>query len=106
MSVFLIPLVNNAQTFEIELGGNDYIMTCKWNNSDEAGWVIDLSDATTGDSIVAGLPLITGADILENIQYLGFNGSLYIFTDGDDVAVPTLDNLGVQSNLYFQTVGD
>lgn len=103
MNVFRIPLVNTPQSFEIDLAGVSYIMTCKWNDSDQGGWVIDFADAITSLPIVSNLPLITGADILENLGYLGFNGSLFIFTDGDDLSVPTFDNLGVQSNLYFQT---
>jgi len=26
---------------------------------------------------------------------------MFILTDGDDFAIPTLENLGVESNLYF-----
>lgn len=77
-------------------------MTCKWNNSPDAGWELDIADQA-GISIVAGLPLITGIDLLSGLEYLGINGSLWVYTDGDSFAVPTLDNLGVESNLYFTT---
>ena len=100
---FLIPLTNIPQTFAIALGGKEYNMTCRWNDSPDAGWVLDFADALTNTPIVANIPLITGADCLEGLEYLGFNGQLIVFTDGDDTAVPTLDNLGVESNLYFQT---
>lgn len=103
MTNFLIPLQNIPQRFEIALAGRNYILTCKWNDSDEAGWVIDLTDADTNEPLIANLPLITGADILSGLEYLGFNGQMFIFTDGDDLAVPTLLNLGVESNLYFRT---
>lgn len=103
MTNFLIPLTNIPQSFAIALGGKEYLMTCKWNESPDAGWVLDFADALTGAAIVANIPLITGADCLEGLEYLGFNGSLIVFTDGNDFAVPTLENLGVESNLYFQT---
>lgn len=103
MSTFLIPLQNVPQQFAIALAGKEYTMTCRWNSAPEGGWFIDLADATTGESIVANLPLITGADILEGLEYLNFLGELIIFTDGEDTAVPTLDNLGIESNLYFVT---
>lgn len=103
MTNFILPLVNIPQTFAIALGGKEYNLTCKWNDSPDAGWVLDFADALTGEAIAANIPLITGADCLEGLEYLGFNGSLIVFTDGDDTAVPTLENLGVESNLYFQT---
>lgn len=103
MTTFLIPLINVPQKFSIALGGKEYIMTSKWNDSPDAGWVADFDDAITGESVVANVPLITGADCLEGLEYLGFNGSLIVFTDGNPLLVPTLENLGVESNLYFQT---
>ncbi len=103
MTTFILPLTNVPQTFEIALAGVNYLMTCKWNNSPEAGWVFDLADADTGLPILANAPLITGADCLEGLEYLGIGGELVVFTDGDPTAVPTLTNLGVESNLYFQT---
>lgn len=101
-SNFLIPLVNIPQSFVINLAGVNYTMTVKWNDSEQAGWVLDLADES-GNPIAAGLPLITGADVLAGLDYLGINGNLIVWTDGDPTAVPTLDNLGVNSNLYFQT---
>ena len=65
---------------------------------------MDFVDAITNLPIVANVPLITGADCLKGLEYLGFKGKLFVFTDGDDTAVPTFENLGVESNLYFQTV--
>lgn len=103
MSAFQIPLTNTPQLFQISLAGNDYIMTCRWNDSFEAGWVIDFANALTSAPIITNLPLVTGVNILDGLNYLGFGGSLFIFTDGDDFAVPTLENLGVESNLYFVT---
>lgn len=103
MTTFVLPLQNIPQKFDIALAGNNYTLTCKWNSAPEGGWVIDLADATSGDPIAANIPLITGADCLAGLEYLGINGQLFVFTDGNEFAVPTLENLGVESNLYFQT---
>lgn len=103
MTTFLLPLQNAPQVFDIALAGVNYTMACRWNDSPDAGWVLDLADSDTGVSIVANVPLITGADCLAGLEYLGINGQLIVFTDGDDTAVPTLENLGVESNLYFLT---
>lgn len=103
MTIFILPLVNIPQKFAISLAGKEYVLSCRWNSAVDAGWVIDFTDAVTDLPIVSNVPLITGADCLAGLEYLGFNGQLFIFTDGDDDAVPTLLNLGVESNLYFGT---
>jgi len=103
MSTFLLPVENVPQTFEISLANKNYLVTCKWNDSDQAGWVLDFVDGETNESIVAGIPLITGADLLSGLEYLGFEGQLFVYTDGDETAVPTLQDLGIESNLYFVT---
>lgn len=103
MTTFIIPLANVPQKFDMALAGVNYTMTCRWNDAFEGGWVIDLADADSGAPIVAGIPLITGADCLAGLAYLGINGEMIVFTDGDELAPPTLLNLGVESNLYFLT---
>lgn len=103
MNVFVLPLLNIPQTFDLALAGVIYTLTCKWNSADDGGWVLDFADSDTGASIAANVPLITGVDCLDGLEYLGINGKLVAYTDGDDFAVPTLDNLGVESNLYFLT---
>ena len=103
MTIYLVPVVNTPQTFEINMGGVDYLLTCKWNDAFEGGWVLDFANALDSTPIIANIPLITGANLLENLDYLGFTGQLIVYTDGNPTAVPTLDNLGVDCNLYFQT---
>ncbi len=103
MTTFIIPLVNIPQSFDIALAGVNYTMTCRWNDAPDAGWVVDLANADTSVVIVANIPLITGADCLAGLEYLGIDGQLIVFTDGDDTAVPTLEDLGIESNLYFLT---
>jgi hypothetical protein len=100
---YQIPLVNTPQTFQIPLAGVTYTMTSKWN--DMGGfWALDIADSSD-NMIVANVPLITGADCLAGLDYLGFEGSLYVITSGNmPDAVPTLDNLGIDSFLYFVTL--
>lgn len=103
MTTFLLPLTNVPQKFDIALAGINYILTSKWNDSLEGGWVLDIANADTNESIVANVPLIAGGDCLAGLEYLGIGGQMIVFTDGDEQAVPTLENLGVESNLYFLT---
>jgi hypothetical protein len=103
MTTFLIPLTNIPQQFNIALAGKEYNLTSKWNDADEAGWVLDIADALTGLPIVCNIPLIVGSDLLSGLEYLGINGSLYVLTDSNKFAVPTFLNLGIESNLYYLT---
>lgn len=103
MSLAKIPVSNSPQKFQISLAGRDYELTCKYNSAFEGGWVLDFADAETAEPIAANIPLVTGVNILDGLEYLGFGGSLFVYTDGDQNAVPTLENLGVESNLYFET---
>jgi uncharacterized protein DUF6983 len=101
-SIYLIPLAGIPETFLIDLAGVTYTLTVYWNDSDEGGWVLDIADSSQ-NSIVAGIPMITGCSLLDGLEYLGINGELWVFTDGDSNAVPTFDNLGNGCNLYFTT---
>lgn len=103
LQIFLLPLVNVPQKFNITLGDQNYIMTCRWNDAPDAGWQAGFQDQLTNEQIIDNIPLVTGVDILDGLEYLGFEGNLVVYTNGDPNAVPTLDNLGVDSNLYFIT---
>lgn len=102
-SQFLIPLTNTPEQFNIELGGQNYTLVVKWNDADEAGWVMDILDQDTQTPLVSNIPFITGTDLLEGLEYLAIPGELIVYTNGDQYAVPTLDNLGTDCNLYFYT---
>lgn len=103
METFLIPLLNVPQDFNITLANRELRIVSKWNPSTEAGWVLDIYDGVSDAAIVMNVPMVTGADLLEQYEYLGLNGKLVVYTDGAETAVPTLENLGVESNVYFQT---
>jgi len=102
MAIFTIPFINTPQEFEISLNDRDLILTNKWNDIDQ-NWIIDISDAVTGDSIIAGIPMVVGANLLQQYEYLGLGGQIIIFTSGDELSTPTLENLGLESNAYFIT---
>lgn len=101
-SVFLIPTSNTPQSFGVNLAGINYTLTFKWNDSDQSGWIMDVGDESN-NPIACGLPLITGDNILEGLDYLGIQGIIIVYTNGDASAVPSYDGLGSTSNLYFLT---
>lgn len=100
--IFTIPLANVPQRFAIDLSGKSYIMESVWNTINSA-WEISLFDGDTEEPIFESLPLVTGVDLLAQYGYLQIGGSLVCYTDGDEFAPPTLENIGQEANLYYVT---
>lgn len=102
MARFEIPLSPTPQQFTIALAGVVYTLTVKYLNVDQGGWTVDIGDAQN-NPIVTAIPLVTGADLLEQYAYLNFGGTLTVSTDNSPDAPPTFQNLGVNSHLWFTT---
>lgn len=103
MNWFLIPLQGFPQTFQVALNAVNYILTVKWNDSVDAGWQMDITNADTNENLVGSVPLVTGVNCISGLDYLGIGGLFVVETDGNPDAVPTFENLGVNSNLFFLT---
>lgn len=102
MALFQIPFSNIPQRFSIELGGVLYNLVNRWNPMEEGGWLIDIFDADE-QPLVMNLPLVTGADLFGQHKHLGLPGELIVYTDGEESALPTLENLGTESNAWLVT---
>jgi hypothetical protein len=96
---YTIPLVPQAQTLAITLAGVNYNLNVYWNVPNNS-WMLDLLD-DNGNPILTGVPLVTGADLLEQFAYLGIGGQLIVQTTDNPNAVPTYTDLGSTGNLYF-----
>lgn len=92
-----------AQSFSIPLAGTTYRMSLRYRQTGGVGWTMTIADAT-GRTLVANRSVTTGRDLLEQLRYLGIQGGLLVQTDGDTDAVPTFENFGTQSHLFFITV--
>jgi predicted Zn-dependent protease with MMP-like domain len=101
-TTYEIPLTPSPQTFSILLAGVSYQLTLRYIDATEGGWLIDIAD-NAENNILCGVPLVTGHDLLEQYDYLGLGGQLFVQTDGDPDAIPTFQNLGLQGHLYFVT---
>lgn len=99
MAAYEIPLVQGPQVFTVQIGQADYTIRLVYASTDEGGWIMDISDAN-GAVLAAGLPLVTGSDLLGQLAYLGISGALYAATDGAQDIPPTFGNLGVSGRLY------
>lgn len=102
MITYEIPLSPNPQVFGIVLSGTSYRMTFVYRDAPGAGWVMDIADAND-NPLVCGIPLVTGIDLLSQYRYLGFVGGLVVDSDGNPDDVPTYDNLGITSHLWYIT---
>lgn len=98
--LFKIPLDNTPQRFAIELAGQSLVIVSQWNGEMPA-WTIDIIDGATEQPLIMCLPLVSGVDLLAQHEYIGIPGQLIIYTDGDEFAPPTLENLGQEANLYY-----
>lgn len=99
MTAWQIPLAKGAQLFTLPLANNSYQFVLVWRDP-APGWVLDINDSA-GQPIVNGIAVVPGVDLLAPYAYLGFAGGLYALTDGDPLATPTYDSLGVTTQLYF-----
>jgi hypothetical protein len=77
-------------------------MKITWNDAMKS-WMMALLDGNTQDVLIESMPLVTGADLLEQFKYLQIPGQLIVFTKGGGAEEPTFDNLGIDSNLYYIT---
>lgn len=99
--VYEIPLRPEAQAFTIPVNGIVYGFRLIYADIEEGGWLLDISDAE-GAVLVAGIPLVTGADLLEQYSHLSIGAKLYVATDGAPYLPPTYDTLGASSHLYVE----
>lgn len=97
-----IPLSATPQSFSITLSGGSYWLSVAYVAADQGGWVLDIADSQKVP-ILSGLPLVTGANLLDQYDYLGLPGRLWVQTLSDPDAVPTFDNLGGDAKLLWVT---
>lgn len=100
MSAVKIPLTNQPGTFKVPLNGRTYSIRSFYIDAPGGGWCIDISDAS-GAPLICGMPLVTGADLLEQYPHKGIGGKMFV-TTADPAALPTAADLGVTSFLWFE----
>lgn len=98
---FEIPTQPAPQRMTIQLSGVIYVIVMTWNEP-LGHWVMDFLDERDV-LLLAGVPVVSGCDLLGQYRHLGFGGSLIAQTDGNADAPPTFENLGVTGRLYYVT---
>lgn len=100
ISVSQVPLLPQPQKFSIVLLGITYNMRTRWSNLSNA-WMLDISDADLVP-IVGSIPLVVGADLLEEYEYLNIEGGLWVQnTTGPADDVPGFNDFGSIARLLF-----
>lgn len=87
------------QKIAVSLNGVAYQLTLYWCAPANC-WVMDLADQN-GNALISGTPLVTGLPLLVQYGYVGVPGDMFVQTDNDAYAVPTIDSLGLNSHLFF-----
>ncbi|ABO57511.1 hypothetical protein LA345_01050 [Burkholderia vietnamiensis] len=100
MQIYEVPLSADVQTFNISLSGTIYRLTLVYRGP--AGWVLDIADASD-NPLVSGIPLVTGVDLLAQYKHLGFQGRLWVQGAENPDDVPTFEDLGIGSKVYWVT---
>ena len=99
MAIVEIPTQPKPQRFSILLGDRNVQLSLRWRDSPEAGWTLDINELN-GDGIIRGIPLVTGVNLLAQYQHI-ITGTLFVMSDVDAWATPTLDGLGSTGHLYY-----
>ncbi|MDQ8034970.1 phage baseplate plug family protein [Bordetella genomosp. 1] len=96
MATYEIPLTPTPQSFAISLGGTEYYFTVQFRGQ----WVLDIADAQEVP-LVGGLPLVPGVELLSQHRHLGIPGRLYVVGADHPDDLPTFEDLGYGSRLYW-----
>lgn len=103
MTQYIVPLTPEPQAFGITLAGTSYRLTVRWCAAAEGGWLLDVADVDDAP-LVAGIPLVTGVDLLDPYPEIGIGGMLWLYSTTE--LPPAYDELGDVVQLIFETEGD
>lgn len=102
MAVFEFPLSPSAQQMTVPIGDQEFTFRFAWADSPDGGWFMDIS-TVDGTPLARGLPLTAGENVLQQFDYLGIPGAIYVQTDADQFVEPTYDNFGLNGRVLLVT---
>ena len=100
-TVYEVPLSGQPQLLFVPFpSGVTYQLRLIYMFTPNDEWELDINDAI-GNPIVCGIPLVSGADLLAQYDYLNFGCSMFVTVDGDLYASPKFWNLGKTAHLFL-----
>lgn len=104
MNVFSVPLAPaQPQRFTVLLSGTRYTLILRWNKPLDV-WVMNIADQK-GNALANGIAVVSGADLVNQLNYLGFPGALLAQSSTDASAPPSYDGLGVTDGIFYIPYG-
>jgi hypothetical protein len=104
MNIFTVPLASaQPQIFSVVLGGIRYTITLRWNDVMNV-WILDIGDKS-GKSLANGIAVVSGVDLVNQLNYLGFSGALIAQSSTDANDDPTYKGLGATDRLFYIPYG-
>lgn len=98
MSYYEIPLTTTAfsqVTFKLTLGSRNINILLKLRYHDLYKlWAADVVDNSTGTELITGMPLIPGADLLGQYEYLDIGSAYIIAAEPNSLQQPDNETLG------------
>jgi len=89
----------NNQRFGITLNGIQYRLQIVWRTFSQC-WVMSILNLD-GTPVISEIPLVAGANLLEQYQHLGFGGELYAFNVDNPEIPPSFSSLGSEGKLFW-----
>jgi hypothetical protein len=100
--IIQLPLTSDpAQDFVIQLGSVKYEFYVRYNDRGSF-WSADISDYNSQTTLIAGMPLLLGCDLLA--PFLLGNGSMIVYDEkgsNTDAGDPDSGDLGSRVNVYW-----
>lgn len=93
------PLLDgSARNFTLQLGDKKLDFYIKWNDVMQV-WTMDITDNATQVTLITGVPLVGGVDVLQ--PYVLGIGQIRLADVSGHMMDPTLDNLGIDVKIYW-----
>ena len=93
-----IPLTAQAQRFAIQIADKAYTLRFQYAVASEGGWFMDLM-SEDGATLIAGIPLVSGIDLLGQHKHLDIGVTLWLTSEEP----PAYSDLGTSTRLIFET---
>lgn len=101
-TTYEIPITPGIpQRFSISVAGVLIGLRLVYRDAPEAGWIMDILDRND-KVLVAGQPLVTGCDLLDQYPEICIPAVLWVGSEDLADPAPTLAGFGAATHLYFQ----